>query len=96
MKDSDKTTLAFATGAGSGTFKIADRRFNLRPMLIREVNEYLSDGVDKYAYVVARLNDRLVDKGDPIDLAWIENSLTYAEFGQITQLLISGSVSRPN
>lgn len=95
-KSDDRTSLAFATGAPTGTFKIADRRFSQRAMLIREVNEYLLPETDKQAYVIACLNARLADKGDPVDAEWLESNLTYAEFGQVTQLLISGSVANPN
>ena len=95
MKESNKT-LAFATGAATGHFSIAGRKFKNQPMYIREVNEYLLDGTDKTAYLVERLNARLADGGEPIDLEFLEGNLTYAELGQITQLLISGMVSGPN
>lgn len=95
-KPDDRTSLSFATGASTGTFKIADRKFHQRAMLIREVNTYLMPDTEKQAYVIDRLNDRIADRGEPIDAAWLENNLTYAEFGLVTQLLLSGSVARPN
>jgi len=95
LKESSKT-LAFATGAATGSFTIAGRKFKNQPMFIREVNEYLLDTTDKQAFLVERLNARLVDGGEPIDLEFLEGNLTYAELGQVTQLLISGVLSGPN
>ena len=94
MSQSDKS-LAFATGASTGTFRIADRKFQQRALFIREVNEYLAVD-DKEAFVIARLNDRLADKGEPIDADWLEGHVTYAEFSAIVNLLISGGVGNPN
>lgn len=94
MSQSDKS-LAFATGASTTTFKIADRKFQQKAMLIREVNEYLAVD-DKEAYVIAALNARVADKGEPIDAEWLEGHVTYAEFSQIVNLLISGGVTSPN
>jgi len=95
LKDSEKT-LAFATGAATGAFTIAGRKFRNQPLIIREVNEYLADGVDKTAYMVARLNARLADAGDPIDVAFLEENLTYSELARLVRLLISGSDVNPN
>ena len=95
MKESSKT-LAFATGAATGNFTIAGRKFKNQPMYIKEVNEYLLDSTDKTSYLVERLNARLVDGGEPIDLEFLEGILTYADLGQVTQLLISGVLSGPN
>lgn len=96
MSQSEKKGLAFATGAATATFRIADRKFAQRALLIREVNEYLQPETDKESYIIARLNDRIVDKGDPIDAAWLEDQVTYSEFSAIVQLLVSGGLTNPN
>jgi hypothetical protein len=96
LKESSKATLAFATGAATGIFTIAGRKFRNQPMIIREVNEYLADGTDKTAYVVARLNARLADDGEPVDVAFLEEHLTYSELARLVRLLISGSEANPN